>query len=80
MERQEIVAILTDIFRKVFGNENLVLEDSMTPDGVDNWVSMTHMQMTNEVQEVFGIKFGIKDQTKLMRVGDIIEIIEEKLK
>lgn len=80
MERQEIVTKLTEIFRSVFGNENLVLEDSMTPDSVDNWVSLTHMQMTNEVQEAFGIKFGIKDQTKLMRVGDIIGLIEEKLK
>ena len=80
MERQEIVAKLTEIFRTVYGNEDLVLEDSMTPDSVDNWVSLTHMQMTNEVQETFGIKFGIKDQTKLMRVGDIIELIEEKLK
>ena len=80
MERQEIVTKLTVIFRSVFGNESLLLEDSMTPDSVDNWVSLTHMQMTNEVQEAFGIKFGIKDQTKLMRVGDIIGLIEEKLK
>lgn len=80
MERQEIVTKLTEIFRSVFGNENLVLEDSMTPDSVDNWVSLTHMQMTNDVQDAFGIKFGIKDQTKLMRVGDIIGLIEEKLK
>lgn len=80
MERQEIVKKLTVIFRSVFENENLVLEDSMTPDSVDNWVSLTHMQMTNEVQEAFGIKFGIKDQTKLMRVGDIIGLIDAKLK
>lgn len=80
MERQEIIEKLTAIFRTVFENENLVLEDSMTPDSVDNWVSLTHMQMTNEVQEAFGIKFGIKDQTKLMRVGDIIGLIDAKLK
>lgn len=80
MERQEIITKLTVIFRTVFGNESLVLEDSMTPDSVDNWVSLTHMQMTHEVQEAFGIKFSIKDQTKLMRVGDIIGLIEEKLK
>lgn len=78
MERQEIVNKLTEIFRQVFENENLVLEESMTPDDVDNWASLTHMQMANAVQEEFGITFSIMDQIKLMRVGDIISLIESK--
>jgi len=79
MEREEIIKKLTAIFRTVFGNENLVLEDSMTPNDIDNWVSLTHMQMTNAVQEEFGIKFSIMDQVKLMRVESIINVIEAKL-
>ncbi len=79
MERTEIIEKLTAIFQEVFEDKTLVLSDDMTPNNVENWASLTHMQMTSEVQEKFGIKFSIKDQVKLMRVGSIIEVIESKL-
>lgn len=79
MKREEIVEKMTEIFRHVFENENMVLSDDMTPDTVDNWASLTHMQMATAMQEEFGVKFSIKDQLKLMRVGDIISLLEEKL-
>ena len=80
MKKEEIVDKVTTIFRKVFENDSLVLTDEMTPDQVENWVSLTHMKMATALQETFDVKFSIKDQLKLMRVGDIIALLEEKTK
>lgn len=79
MKREEIVEKMTEIFRRVFENDNMVLSDDMTPETVENWVSLTHMKMVTALQENFGVKFSIKDQLNLMRVGDIITLLEEKL-
>lgn len=79
MKREEIIEKMTEIFRCVFENDSMILSDDMTPDTVENWVSLTHMKMVTALQENFGVKFSIKDQMKLMRVGDIITLLEEKL-
>jgi acyl carrier protein len=79
MKKEEIAEKMTEIFRHIFENDNMVLSDDMTPDTVENWASLTHMQMITALQENFGVKFSIKDQLKLMRVGDIISLLEEKL-
>lgn len=79
MDRDEIVVKMTEIFRHVFEDENLVLSDDMTPDTVENWASLTHMQMVTALQESFGVKFSIRDQLRLMKVYDIISLLQEKL-
>ena len=43
------------------------------------WDSLTHMLMISIVEESFGVKFKLKELNKLKKVGDIIEILQEKL-
>ena len=79
MNRNEITEQLTTIFHEVFNDNNIVLRDDMTASDVDNWDSLTHMLMITKVEEVFGIKFKLKELNKLKMVGDLITIIENKL-
>lgn len=79
MERNEIVEKLTEIFRKVFTDDTLVLADGMTSNNVEKWDSLTHMLMITEVEGTFGIKFRLKDLNKMKNVGNLIEIIQVKL-
>ena len=51
----------------------------MTAADVENWDSLTHMLMITRVEEVFGIKFKLKELNKLKMVGDLISTIEVKL-
>ena len=51
----------------------------MTSNDVDNWDSLTHMLMITKVEEVFGIKFKLKELNKLKMVGDLINTVESKL-
>ena len=79
MERTEIVEKLTAIFREVFAEPSLVLNDEMTTNDVEKWDSLSHMLMITTVEEQFGVKFRLKELNKLKKVGDIIEVLAEKL-
>lgn len=79
MERTAIIEKLTAVFHEVFNDNNIVLRDDMTAKDVENWDSLTHMLMITKVEEVFGIKFKLKELNKLKMVGDLINTIETKL-
>lgn len=79
MEKSVIIEKLTAIFHEIFNDNNIVLRDDMTAADVENWDSLTHMLMITKVEEVFGIKFKLKELNKLKMVGDLITIIESKL-
>lgn len=79
MEHSAVIEKLTSIFREVFGDQNLVLNNEMTANDVASWDSLTHMLMITKVEDDFGIKFKLKELNKLKKVGDLIEVIESKL-
>jgi len=79
MNRNEINEKLTAIFHEAFSDNTIVLRDDMTAADVENWDSLTHMFMITKVEEVFGIKFKLRELNKLKNVGDLCNTIEEKL-
>lgn len=79
MNRNEIIEKLTPIFHDVFSDNTIVLCDDMTASDVENWDSLTHMFMITKVEEVFGIKFKLRELNKLKNVGDLCNTIEEKM-
>lgn len=79
MNRNEIIEKLTAIFHDVFSDNTIVLCDDMTASDVENWDSLTHMFMITKVEEVFGIKFKLRELNKLKNVGDLCNTIAEKL-
>jgi acyl carrier protein len=75
MEKSEITKKLTLIFRDVFNDSSLEINEEMTVNDVDDWNSLTHMLMILDVEEAFGIKFKLKDLNIIRKVGDIVDII-----
>lgn len=78
MERNVIIEKITEIFREVFGDNSLVINDGMTAADVENWDSLTHMLMITKVEEEFGVKFRLKELNRLKKVGDIVSLLVEK--
>lgn len=79
MERKEVMDQLTAIFRKVFGNDSLVLRDALTANDVDQWDSLSHMILITEIEKDFSIKFKLKELNKMRNVGNMVEVIISKL-
>lgn len=79
MNRNEIIEKLTAIFHEVFSDNTIVLRDDITASDVENWDSLTHMIMITKVEEVFGIRFKLRELNKLKNVGDLCNTIAEKM-
>lgn len=78
MERELLIEKMTSIFKEVFNDSSIVINDDMTANDVENWDSLTHMLMITKVEEEFGVKFKLKELNKLKKVGDIISLLMEK--
>ena len=55
---EPIRAELQDVFREVFGDDEIVLSDSTTADDVDGWDSMMHINLIIGMEKRFGVKFA----------------------
>ena len=78
--KNEITDKLTEIFRNIFEDDKIELNESLSAKDVDNWDSLTHMLLISEIESSFSIKFSLKDLNKLDNVGNLIELIKLKNK
>ena len=78
MERQEILAKLQVIFRDVLDNEDIELNDQTTADDVEEWDSLSHVQLVVAIEKDFNIKFTSKEIMSWQNVGDLINCISSK--
>lgn len=79
MERNEILAKLTPIFRTAFNDDTIELDEDMTTDDFDNWDSVTQMIIVSMIEKVFDIVFKLREVGMLDSVEAFVDGIEEKL-
>lgn len=70
---------LQEIFRGIFDEEDLVLTNKTTSDDIEDWDSLTHMQLIVEIERKYNIRFTTAEIKKAANVGEFIQIIEGKL-
>jgi acyl carrier protein len=69
---------LTDIFRDVFDDDEIVLSPQLTADEVDGWDSLKHVRLILSVEKGFGVKFAAAEVGRLKNVGDLASLISAK--
>ncbi len=79
MERNEILAKLTPIFRTAFNDDTIELDEDMTTDDFDNWDSVTQMIIVSMIEKEFDIVFKLREVGMLDSVEAFIDRIEGKL-
>ena len=70
---------LQEIFRKVFEDPALEINEDMTAGDVTNWTSLTHLIMIENVEKEFKIQVALKELIKLKKVGDLLGLIQHKI-
>lgn len=79
MEKKEILMKLQDIFRDVLDDDSLVIEYETTADDVEGWDSLTHVQIVDETQKAFGVKFTAYEMSSWIDVEELVDCIAKKL-
>lgn len=70
---------LAPIFRQVFDDNSIVLTRNTTADDIDDWDSLTHMNLVIAVEIRFKIKFALGELQTLKNVGDMLDMINKKI-
>lgn len=79
MERKEIFEKLSAIFRDVMDNDDIILNESTTAEDMEEWDSLTHVQLIKQIEKVFGIRFSAKEMMSWDDVGEFVDGIQSKL-
>ena len=80
MERREIFKKVNEIFCDELDNEDIVLNDDTTADDVEEWDSLSHVQLIVAIEKAFGIKFTSNEILSWSNVGQLVDSIENRLK
>ncbi len=78
MERNQILAEVQEIFRDVLDNEEIELLDATTADDIEEWDSLTHIQLIVAIEKHFKIKFTSKEILSWQNIGQMIDCIASK--
>jgi len=70
---------LTQVFREIFDDDALVLEDTTVARDVPGWDSLTHVSLIVAIEREFKIRFTSGEITKLENVGALRKLVESKL-
>lgn len=70
---------LTNVFRDVFDDETIEINDNTTAADIDDWDSLEHINLICAIEEEFNIKFSMGETVVLKNVGEMENIILEKL-
>ncbi len=70
---------LEDIFKDFFKNPEIVLSELTTADDIENWNSLSHINLLDKIEEKFNFKFNFIDIVAFKNVGDMLFCINKKL-
>ena len=79
MTRQEILDQLTEIFQDVLDVDDLVVTDALKADDVDEWDSLSHIQLIVAIEKQWSIKFASREIMKWQNVGEMVDTIMERI-
>ncbi len=78
MSEAEIMGALTDIFRDVFMQDDMVLKPELSAKDVEGWDSFKQIEIIMATEARFGIKMTTRELDSLRNVGDLVRVVEAK--
>ncbi len=71
---------LNDIFRQVFDDPTIVIKRETTADDIDEWDSLSHINLVIAVETKFNIRFALGELQTLKNVGEMADLVEKKIR
>ena len=76
---EEILKQVNEVFKDVLDNDSIVIKESTTADDIEEWDSLSHIQLIVAIEKHFKIRFATSEITSYRNVGEMCEGIRKKL-
>lgn len=73
------LVIVNELFRQVFDDDSIVVDLTSTANDIEEWDSLTHINLVVAVEMRFKIKFALGELQSLKNVGDMVALIDRKV-
>ncbi len=80
MNREQIKARLTEVFRDVFDDDAIVLTDATSANDIEDWDSLEHINLIAAVEKEFRMRFTMREVSGMKNVGEMLDIVTERAK
>lgn len=80
MEREQVKEKLQDVFRDIFDNDDIEITDDTVAEDIEEWDSLSHVQLIDAIQKTFGIKLTSHEIMSWDDVGEMIDAITSKVR
>lgn len=80
MTRKDVFAGVQNIFRDIFDEDDLTIEDSTNSDNIEDWDSLNHINLVSAIEKEFKIKFALGELQDLKNVGSMVDLMMKKMK
>lgn len=75
MTREKVLEGLQAVFRDLFDDRKIMVEDTTTANDIMGWDSLVHINLIALLEDEFNIKFSIQEAYSAKNVGELIDII-----
>ncbi|SVE47607.1 uncharacterized protein METZ01_LOCUS500461 [marine metagenome] len=74
----DIFEKLIPIFRNVFDDDELIINETTNAEDIDEWDSLAHIRLVISIEKVFELRFTTDEISNLANVGDMAKLIMKK--
>ena len=74
----EIYKRLNEVFRDVFDDDSIEVNENTTANDIEDWDSLNHITLIDAVESEFGVHFTMGEVSGMKNVGEMAQIIKER--
>jgi len=78
MNTNDIIIKLNEIFKIIFKDNSIKINETTSAADIEQWDSLTHPILIDAIEKEFKIKFKLKELIAMQNVGNLVKIIKEK--
>lgn len=78
MNRNDIFSKVKSVFEDILDEIEVDLVEETTAEDVEEWDSLTHIQIITEIEKQFSVRFSTRDIEGLKNIGDMVNLIASK--
>ena len=75
MDRKEIFDKVKAICRDVFENEELELTEESDANEIEEWDSITHLNLISDMEEEFRVSFTLEEISNAKNLGELVDAL-----